>query len=97
MAELDKVANALNAINRANLSSAVADQEQWRQVVNDYFLFPDEFDDSEDSDSDNNSETEENDGEDVEESSDVEDIPLVITDPVQEWCDKEKALSDNFR
>ena len=97
MEELDRVANAINAITRANLSSAVAEHEEWRHLVNDYFLFTEEFDDSEDSDQDSESETEENDGEDVAESSDGEDLPLVVPNPTQQVLDQERAKCDKFR
>lgn len=97
MAELDTVANALNAITKANLTTAVAEQGVWRQLVNDYFLFPENFDDSEDSDQDSESDTEENDGEDVAESSDEEDLPLVVPDPVQQLQDEESTRCANFR
>ena len=97
MADLDRVANAINAITWANLSSAVAEHEEWRHLVNEYFLFSEEFDDSEDSDQESESEAEENDGEDVGESSDGEDLPMVVPDPTQKVRDQERAKCDKFR
>lgn len=97
MSQEERVAQAVNAITKANLAQAVGQRQDLHDLVNDYFLFPDEFDDSEDSGEDSESETEENDGEDVAESSDEEDPPLVVTDPTQQIFDDEQAKCENFR
>ena len=88
--ESAEVSDAINAITRANLGSAVRDRQQWRDLVNDYFLF-DEEDAS--SDDDNVSEEEEDlpeDRERVEQSDEVEDPPLVEPDPTEQVLDAEK-------
>ena len=83
----DALADALNAINRANLRGlAIADQ--WTDLVNEYFVYAEEEEGHEEEEGGETEppEPEEDSPDPVED----EDEPLIITDPI------EKILQDEW-
>ena len=83
----DALADALNAINRANLRG-LATADQWEDLVNEYFVYAEEEEGHEE---EGGGETEPPEPEeDTTDPVEDEDEPLIITDPM------EKILQDEW-
>ena len=88
------LADALNAINRANLRG-LATADQWTDLVNEYFVYAEEEEGHEEEEG---GETEPpKPKEDPQDPVEDEDEPLIITDPVEKILQDEWDMCENFK
>ena len=87
------LADALNAINRANLRG-LATADQWTDLVNEYFVYAEEEEGHEEEEGGETEPPEPE--EDPPDPVEDEDEPLIITDPVEKILQDEWNMCENF-
>ena len=88
------LADALNAINRANLRG-LATADHWTDLVNEYFVYAEEEEGHEEEEVGETEPPEPE--EDPPDPVEDEDEPLIITDPVEKILQDEWDMCENFK